>query len=851
MRVTEDTPSAATGVAEAGAPTDWSGSIAGFSGHGFWRQDRDTGTLTWWDSLLRDKDPKVLDAHGQEALRALVHPDDIGLFDARLGRAFELGEESSFTFRFRRPEGWRVISCHVSARADADGRIPSVQGMMMDITEVEICRVLAEEGNDLITQTDESGVMTYISPSVEKVTGYRPEELVGRPITEVLGGRAAAALEAAVQDILVNPEHRTRSVQYATRHRDGRVVWLESRLIPMIDPKTGERIGVTDVVREITERKLAEDRLENTHILLKTLIEASPGGILLVDNDRRITSYNQRFCDMWSVTPEEVETGDYGHVMERAASLVKDEANVRQRVREISRDVFSDSQDEIETIDGRWIDRYTVSVNAPDKGYLGRAWFFRDVTDHRQALTEAVRMARYDHLTGLANRAALAEALQRAIARGREREESFAVFCLDLDSFKDVNDTLGHLIGDQLLVAVADRLRCLVSDSDLVARPGGDEFAVVSSVRTATEAAMLADKFIREVSAPYLVEGHQIYTSVSIGIDLFGSDECDARTLLSHADMALYQAKAAGAGTYRFFTEAMDTEVRTRVTVGAELREAIETGQLFLLYQPEVELATGRIIGTEALVRWRHPRRGVLGPDVFVPVAEQTGLIGALGRWVLWTAARQAQAWADAGISGVRMGVNVSALQFKTPAALEADISAVLSATRLPPELLELELTETALMTASGGGDILKRLHQSGVRIAIDDFGTGYSSLDYLRRFPAGRIKIAQTFVRHLGSHAGDAAIVKAIIGLARELGMSVIAEGVETPAQFELLRGWGCSEAQGYLFDRPLNVQDATRRLNQGGYRVDPVMGRFFGRPSAPAPTTARMRRAEGGSAR
>jgi EAL domain-containing protein (putative c-di-GMP-specific phosphodiesterase class I) len=283
--------------------------------------------------------------------------------------------------------------------------------------------------------------------------------------------------------------------------------------------------------------------------------------------------------------------------------------------------------------------------------------------------------------------------------------------------------------------------------------------------------------------------------------------------------MALYQAKLSGAGAYRFFTEAMDAEIRTRVNLGAELRAAIGSDQLFLLFQPEVDLASGRIVGAEALVRWRHPTRGVVGPDVFIPLAEQMGLISSLGRWVLWTAARQAKAWVDAGVVGMRMGVNVSALQFGTPAVLEADIAAVLAATGLPPNLLELELTETAVMTAFEGGDILMRLHRSGVRIAVDDFGTGYSSLDYLRRFPASRIKIAQTFVGHLDSRAGDAAIVKATIGLARELGMATIAEGVETQAQFDLLKAWGCAEGQGYLFDRPLTASQAADRLRQGAY--------------------------------
>jgi diguanylate cyclase (GGDEF)-like protein/PAS domain S-box-containing protein len=562
----------------------------------------------------------------------------------------------------------------------------------MNPTEIEICRVLAERGPDIIARIDPSGVVTYVSPSVEAVTGFSPDEIVGRAMTELLGREAAASLAKAGKAMMANPGDRGRSIEYCTRRKQGESIWLESRPIPITDPATGAYAGMIDVARDVTER--------------------------------------------------------------------------------------------------------------------------------RRTLADAVRASRYDHLTGLANRVALFEALQLAIGAARRREQGFGLFCLDLDNFKDVNDTLGHLVGDQVLIAVADRLEAMVSEGNVVARLGGDEFAiVVAGLRTATDAALLADRFIREISAPLLIDGRQIHASVSIGIDLVGPEACDERTLLSHADMALYQAKLSGAGAYRFFTEAMDAEIRTRVNLGAELRAAIGSDQLFLLFQPEVDLASGRIVGAEALVRWRHPTRGVVGPDVFIPLAEQMGLISSLGRWVLWTAARQAKAWVDAGVVGMRMGVNVSALQFGTPAVLEADIAAVLAATGLPPNLLELELTETAVMTAFEGGDILMRLHRSGVRIAVDDFGTGYSSLDYLRRFPASRIKIAQTFVGHLDSRAGDAAIVKATIGLARELGMATIAEGVETQAQFDLLKAWGCAEGQGYLFDRPLTASQAADRLRQGAY--------------------------------
>jgi len=304
-----------------------------------------------------------------------------------------------------------------------------------------------------------------------------------------------------------------------------------------------------------------------------------------------------------------------------------------------------------------------------------------------------------------------------------------------------------------------------------------------------------------------------------MGIDLYGPDAPDAETLLSHADMALYQAKAEGRGTYRFFTKAMDRDVRMRVTLGAELRDAIDGGQLFLLYQPQVAVDGGRITGLEALVRWRHPTRGVLRPDIFIPVAEQTGIIPKLDHWVMRAACRQTKTWLDAGIAPSRVTVNVSALQFKAPSGLENEIASTLAETELPPGMLELELTETALMDVSQEhGDVLERIRRIGVMIAIDDFGTGYSSLDYLHRFPVNRIKIAQTFVKRLGTNLGDAAIVRATIGLARELGINVIAEGVETPDQFELLKSWGCGEVQGYHFARPLAAEEITLLLRDGG---------------------------------
>jgi diguanylate cyclase (GGDEF)-like protein/PAS domain S-box-containing protein len=449
----------------------------------------------------------------------------------------------------------------------------------------------------------------------------------------------------------------------------------------------------------------------------------------------------------------------------------------------------------------------------------------RDITARKAAAALALRMARYDVLTGLANRAVFVDALDRAIAQAKRGGKGFAVIYMDLDHFKDVNDTLGHPVGDLLLAAVADLLRANTRATDTVARFGGDEFAiVVADIANPADAAILADKLLGAFAVAFAVNGSDIHTGASIGIALYDADSPDAETLLSHADVALYRAKSEGRSGWRFFTEAMNRDVQSRVELGVELREAIEAGQLFLMYQPQVEVETGRITGLEALVRWRHPTRGVLAPDLFIPIAEQIGLIAKLGHFVLWAACRQAKTWREAGIAPVRIAVNVSALQFRTPAALEADITAALADTQMPAPLLELELTETVLMDASREhADVLERLRARGVTIAIDDFGTGYSSLGYLHRFPSSRIKIAQDFVKHLETTPDAAAIVRATIGLARELGLQVIAEGVETAAQAELLKRWGCNEVQGFHFARPLAVPDATAALRAGAVRPGP----------------------------
>ncbi|MEA2942443.1 MAG: hypothetical protein QOD09_2972 [Bradyrhizobium sp.] len=429
-------------------------------------------------------------------------------------------------------------------------------------------------------------------------------------------------------------------------------------------------------------------------------------------------------------------------------------------------------------------------------------------------------MARHDVLTGLANRTVFAEALQREIARTHRDRTNFAVLYLDLDHFKDINDTLGHPTGDLLLQSVAERLRASVRETDTVARFGGDEFALIATeLKQPTDAAVLAEKVLAVMSEPVSLRDVEVRSGATIGIAVYGPESADAETLLSHADIALYRAKSEGRGTYRFFTEAMDAEVRTEFMLGAELRDAIASNQFYLLYQPQVEIYTGRITGVEALVRWRHPTRGIVSPGQFIPIAEKSGLIVALGRWIMQESCRQMREWLDAGVAPSLIGINLSARQFKAPYQLENDIATILQETGVPPHKVELELTESVLMDASREhSDVLLRLRRAGFRIAIDDFGTGYSSLDYLRRYPVDRIKIAQQFMIDPAEGCGDA-ILRAAIALAKELKLEVIVEGVETAKQLQRVKSCGGRDVQGYYFSKPVGADAMMALLRKGRF--------------------------------
>jgi diguanylate cyclase (GGDEF)-like protein len=465
-----------------------------------------------------------------------------------------------------------------------------------------------------------------------------------------------------------------------------------------------------------------------------------------------------------------------------------------------------------------WIENRMHPVRSGDHRLMALEGILIDINDQRIAQAETVRLTSTDLLTGLPNRMAFMEWLQKAFAAAKVGGEAFAILYLDLDDFKDVNETLGHSLGDELLKAVAQLLGGALREGDRIARVGGDEFAVLSDVSDRAVVGTLAGAIISSISAPHSIGGNLLRVTASVGISVYRGELTKPEDIMREADLALYEAKAGGRNKYVFHSEALDLAVRQRVTMVEELRAALDHGEFEVYYQPQVEVPSRQIVGVEALLRWNHPTRGLLAPGHFIAIAEKTGMIGPIGQWVLAEVRRQLRIWTNERIAPPVTGVNLSAAQLISPADFLRDLVEGLSADRLDPGGIELELTESVLMeTTRGHGDMVNRLRALGVRIAIDDFGTGYSSLEYLLVYRVSRIKIAQQFVSGLPGDSGSAAIVRATIGLAREFGIEIIAEGVETAAQLEFLVGAGCPRIQGFYFSRPVPAEQATLLLRQG----------------------------------
>ena len=618
---------------------------------------------------------------------------------------------------------------------------------------------------------------------------------------EDLGPLKASLVASARMKTMLDTEFRVA-------HPGKGETWVEFRGAPEAEPDGGTIWH--GFLYDVTERKQDEARLR----LAMTVFNSTQSGVCVTDADGNIVTVNPAFSAITGYERSEL--------IGRNPRLLQSGRHDRTFYRELwdclSRDGFW--QGEI------WNRRKTgeiypellaISAVRNAKGVLANyVATFTDISRIKQSESQLDHLAHHDPLTGLPNRLRLLSSLEHAIGRAVRHGGRGAVLFLDLDRFKNVNDSMGHPAGDELLVLVARRVREYVPGGEVLARLGGDEFVVLMDAVSEPEApAALAETLIAQFAEPFVFSGgRQVYVGASIGISVFPDDGDDPNVLIQHADAALYQAKESGRGTYRFYSEALTLAADARLEMETKLRRGLERNEFVLHYQPLLALADGRIVGMEALLRWQHPTEGLVMPDTFIPLAEETGLIVPLGEWVLRSACAQAAEWSAAGLAAHMISVNLSPRQLWQP-DIHQIVRSVLEETGLSAACLELEITESALLEQGGeAAGKLNSLKQLGVRLAIDDFGTGYSSLAYLTRLPIDTLKIDKSFVLNIPSDRACMEVTAGIIALAKNLNLEVLAEGVETPEQLEFLQRHDCDRGQGYLFSRPLPAGDAATML-------------------------------------
>jgi len=745
-----------------------------------------------------------------------------------------------------REPGRPVLAWELSARSVASVASNSIMVTVRDVSEAEALRsalaaserALEEARRELHEQSDVFNTMESLartghwrqiedpgetvllwSPGLCDIAGFERQEWLSR--------------ERAVSGILPEDRHvfeearekgEGADIEYRWRRPDGEVRWMRSRVR---HGRAGDGMPVEmGVVQDVTDERRAAEQLREQLLFIRRIASRIPGFIyeyrLHPDGTSSVQYISDAVRDFMGVNPEDV-TRDFQVLMR--CVVPDDAAHVRRSAAASLRNLVP-WQCEYRVFMPDGSERWHITNAVPHREADGAVvchGFTMDITDRKRAEREIERLAFYDALTGLPNRRMLLDRLQRAVAASARSLQLGALLFIDLDNFKDLNDTLGHDMGDQLLSQVAARLLSCVRETDTVARFGGDEFVVMlETLHTelpdaASQAEIVAEKLLASLNLPFDLGGQQHYSTPSIGITLFGDQRLSVDELLKRADLAMYQAKAAGRNTQRFFDPDMQAAVNARSNLEADLRQGLVRGELCVHYQPVVD-HHARLVGVEALVRWHHPERGMVSPGDFIPLAEQTGLILPLGQFVLQTACEQLQRWSGhEDTRNLSIAVNVSARQFRQPGFV-GGVLQTLANCGANPTKLKLELTESLLL-----GDIedtiarMGQLKREGVGFSLDDFGTGYSSLSYLKRLPLDQVKIDKSFVCDVLTDPNDAAIVRTILALAESLDLEVVAEGVETTGQLAFLRLHGCEQFQGYLFGRPGPVESIDAYLHPG----------------------------------
>jgi diguanylate cyclase (GGDEF)-like protein/PAS domain S-box-containing protein len=694
--------------------------------------------------------------------------------------------------------------------ADGEGGSPWVDGIISDISqrkhnEMRIEALLAEQS--AILDNVMFGVMfvrnraiVSVNRRCEELFGYEPGTMTGSSTAIVFPNAFDFEAAGARQyPSLASGDYFSEERHY--RRKDGSLFWCNVSGCAIDQNRPNE--GSIWVYADISARKEAEEKLR----LSATVLEHIADGVMVVDADGKIVAVNPAFTQITGYSEQEALGKD--RTLTRSGR--HDEAFYQDLWTELVTTGFWRGEIwNLRKSGELYLEWLTVSAVRDNRGqtthYVG---VFSDITLVKESQEKLDHLAHHDPLTALPNRLLFNDRLQHALQRATRDNEQLALLFIDLDRFKNVNDTLGHHIGDELLKQVAKALQEKLREGDTLARLGGDEFIVLlENVDGQYSASLVAEKLVAMFEQPFMVAGHELFVTCSVGISLFPTDATDLNMLIRNADVAMYQAKARGRNGYSFYAPSMTGEGVERLRLETFLRRSIEKDEIFLNYQPQVEIDTGRLVGVEALVRWNHPELGLVPPVRFIPLAEDTGFINQLGKWVLYEACRQMVRWQEAGLHVPKIAVNLSVKQFERGSIVNM-VADILHETGLEPERLQLEVTESVIMNTGDALNFINDLHSIGVGLAIDDFGTGYSSLAYLKQLPVQTLKIDRSFIKDISTDVNDEAIAIAIIQLGKSMNLSVIAEGVETEQQAAFLLRHGCHLAQGYFYSKPLLAED------------------------------------------
>jgi diguanylate cyclase (GGDEF)-like protein/PAS domain S-box-containing protein len=760
---------------------------------------------------------------GYGGLLEFVHADDRKHVREAVEETLISAEPCEIEHRIVRPSGLKRF-VHQQARVycrDAAG-VTRLAGTLQDVTERKMAeRVLkaSEERFRNIFELSPVGMVVLdgkwavreANCAFQSILGYSWEELAELPLTGVIHPEDRAASDRRLRELLVDAGGELIGLESRYLRKDGEVVWARTSAKRLQVGRAESRPDTLAVIEDVTERKKADERLRQS----AQVFESTSEGVIITDARGKIRAVNKAFSNVTGYGEEEV--------IGRSPRLLRSGKHDRRFYASMWTSLEASGRWQGEIWNRRkggevfpeWLN---ISAVRDEQGAVTHyAGVFSDITNIKRSEQLLDYLAHHDALTDLPNRLLCAARLEHALERVRRLGKQLALLFLDVDRFKNINDTLGHPAGDEVLKTVARRLLSCVREEDTVARLGGDEFvAIVEEVAEPQDASLLAQRIIDTVSEPFELEGHETFVTVSIGIVLYPADGRNARVLLKNADTSMYQAKAQGRNTFHFYRPELSVFSRRRFALQSRLRGALERNELSLHYQPQVSLQTGEITGAEVLLRWESPELGRVGPATFIPLAEEAGLIEPIGAWVLLSACAQIRTWQVAGLPSLRVAVNVSGYQIMRGPIVES-VAHALTCSGLDPTLLEIEVTE-GFFVREGEQAIekLNALKELGISFAIDDFGTGYSNLSYLKRMPLDRLKMDQSFVRGIPMDTDDATIARTVIALAHGLQLKVLAEGVETQAQLEFLRGEGCEEMQGYLFGPPLPVEEFEERLEE-----------------------------------